>query len=63
MHSLWIVQWNSTRRDHLGKPGGVFGSGPVIRPTLNNAWIHTFDSLYLIRVSMPLHIPLLSQKL
>ena len=29
MHSLGIVQWNSTRRDHLGNPGGVSGSGPV----------------------------------
>ena len=29
MHSLGIVQWNSTRRDHPGNPGGVFGSGPV----------------------------------
>ena len=30
MHSLGIVQWNSTRRDHPGNPGGVSGSGPVI---------------------------------
>ena len=29
MHSLGIVQWNSTRRDHPGNPGGVSGSGPV----------------------------------
>ena len=29
MHSLRIVQWNSTRRDHPGNPGGVSGSGPV----------------------------------
>ena len=29
MHSLEIVQWNSTRRDHPGNPGGVSGSGPV----------------------------------
>ena len=26
---LGIVQWNSTRRDHPGDPGGVSGSGPV----------------------------------
>ena len=31
MHSLGIVQWNSTRRDHPGNLGGVFGSGPVKR--------------------------------
>ena len=30
MYSLGIVQWNSTRRDHPGNPGGVSGSGPVI---------------------------------
>ena len=30
MHSRVIVQWNSTRRDHPGNPGGVSGSGPVI---------------------------------
>ena len=30
MHSLGIVQWNSTRRDHSGYPGRVSGTGPVI---------------------------------
>ena len=29
MHSLGIVQWNSTRRDHPGNLGGVSGSGLV----------------------------------
>ena len=29
MHSLGIVQWNFTRRDHPGNPGRVSGSGPV----------------------------------
>ena len=29
VHSLGIVQWNSTRRDHPGNLGGVSGSGPV----------------------------------
>ena len=29
MHSLGIVQWNSTRRDHPGNPGGVSGSGLI----------------------------------
>ena len=31
MHSLGIVQWKSTRRDHPGNLGGVSGSGLVIR--------------------------------
>ena len=30
MHSLGIVQWDSTRRDHPGYPGRVSESGPVI---------------------------------
>ena len=29
MHSLEIVQWDSTRRDHPGNLGGVSGSGLV----------------------------------
>ena len=29
MHSLGIVQWNSTRRNHPGNPGGVSRSGSV----------------------------------
>ena len=29
MHSLGIVQWDSTRRDHPGYPGRVSGTGPV----------------------------------
>ena len=28
-YSLWIVQWDFTRRDHPGNPGRVSGSGPV----------------------------------
>ena len=32
MHSLGIVQWNSTRWDYPGNPGGVSGSGPVSGP-------------------------------
>ena len=30
MHSLGIVQWDSTRRDHPGNPGRVSGSGRVL---------------------------------
>ena len=33
MHSLAIVQWDSTRQDHLGNPGRVSGSGPVMQDT------------------------------
>ena len=29
VHSLGIVQWNFTRRDHPGNPERVSGSGPV----------------------------------
>ena len=29
MHSLGIVQWDSTRRDHPGYLGRVSGKGPV----------------------------------
>ena len=29
VHSLGIVQWNLTRQDHPGNPGGVSGSGHV----------------------------------
>ena len=50
MHSLGIVQWNSTRRDHPGNPGGVSGSGPVTQPVFPSSsrrhlcWIETFVS-------------------
>ena len=30
MHSLWLVQWDLTRRDHPGNLGRVSGLGPVI---------------------------------
>ena len=29
VHSLGIVQWNFTRRDHQGNPGRVSGLDPV----------------------------------
>ena len=32
MHSLEIIQWDSTRRDCPGYFGRVSGSGPVSRP-------------------------------
>ena len=35
VHSLGIVQWNFTRRDHPGNPGKVSGSGPVIQNRLD----------------------------
>ena len=35
VHSLEIVQWDSTRRDHPGNLGGVSGSGPVSRVSCN----------------------------
>ena len=29
MHSLWFVQWDFTRQDHLGNLKRVSGSGPI----------------------------------
>ena len=43
VHSLEIVQWDSTRRDHPGNLGGVSGSGPVNRGLLN--WALVFHAL------------------
>ena len=40
MHSLGIVQWNSTRRDHPGNLGGVSGSGPVKGSNYKNYMIN-----------------------
>ena len=34
VHSLGIVQWNSTRQEHPGNPGGVSGSGLVNPPLI-----------------------------
>ena len=34
MHSLEIVQWDSTRWDHPGYPGRVSGSGLVMNSTV-----------------------------
>ena len=43
MHSLGIVQWDPTRRDHPGYPERVSGSGPV-RFTLTIELTFTTDS-------------------
>ena len=37
MYSLWIVQWDFTRRDHLENPERVSGSGLVKNVLENNA--------------------------
>ena len=39
MHSLGIVQWNSTRGDHPGNPVGVFGSGLIILGPAISEWV------------------------
>ena len=44
MHSLEIVQWNSTKRDHTGNPGGVSGSGPIT--THINIVVFLYSTLY-----------------
>ena len=36
VHSLGIVQWNFTRRDHPGNPRRVSGSGPIISSYLDS---------------------------
>ena len=41
VHSLGIVQWNSTRRDHPGNPGGVSGSGFVTNGLTTLAFFHS----------------------
>ena len=48
MYSLWVVQWDSTRRDHPGDPGRVSGSGPVMAPLqifFKKVLIRDFESL------------------
>ena len=46
-HSLGIVQWNSTRRDHPGNPGGVSGSGPVTICIQNAMDLGFIDQIFL----------------
>ena len=35
MYSLWFVQWDFTRLDHPGNPGGISGSGPVNKSVIS----------------------------
>ena len=56
VHSLEIVQWDSTRRDHPGYPGRVSGSGLVRNSTLRrevNTCINLISQLY---IKDPIHI-------
>ena len=48
MHSLGVVQWNSTRRDHPGNPGRVSGSGPV-NILFCKLFMYVMTLLYLLR--------------
>ena len=48
MHSLGIVQWNSTRRDHPGNPEGLSGSGLV-----NSHIFQGGDLLLLSKMQIP----------
>ena len=45
MHSLRIVQWNFTRRDHPGNPKRVSGSGPVIYITIIIYFVQYFKNI------------------
>ena len=53
MHSLGIVQWNSTRRDHPGNPGGVSGSGPVTASDFTTSLPNVATSLPNVVMSLP----------
>ena len=46
VHSLEIVQWDSTRRDHPGNLGGVSGSGPVIGALSQLVGSHRLSARY-----------------
>ena len=46
VHSLKIVQWDSTRRGHPGYPGWVSGSGLVNVNIVNVEYFHIW-SLYI----------------
>ena len=54
VHSLKIVQWDSTRRGHPGYPGRVSGSGPFtytplqyhVLYTLSGRGVTTIKSIY-----------------
>ena len=48
MHSLGIVQWNSTRRDHPGNPGGVSGSGRVLSAWYQSSRFLNSLGLYIV---------------
>ena len=57
VHSLEIVQWDSTRRDHPGNLGGVSGSGPVtnIVFSLLKAISHAYDHSKVTSLARKLH--------
>ena len=51
MHSLGIVQWNSTRQDHPGNPGGVSESGSI------STTLHTHPILCGVPMHMKCRMP------
>ena len=46
MHSLWFVQWDFTRQDHPGNPGGVSGSGLVRSPVRSKGCLSSSFFIY-----------------
>ena len=54
VHSLGIVQWNFTKRDHPGNPGRVSGSGPVKGHLVSLL----FDQLSRLHQLLDSHLPL-----
>ena len=54
VHSLGIVQWNSTRRDHPGNLGGVSGLGHVT--AYHSFFVRLFCKLSSSGSSDPYHL-------
>ena len=63
MHSLGIVQWNSTWRDHPGNPGRVSGSGPVRVPIpLNMGCFYDYYNFLFVAIMLKIKTGILNSK-
>ena len=59
VHSLEIVQWDSTRRDHPGYPGRVSGSGLVSIDAPIQAYVNLLIQSINVRFIMLMEISLM----